>query len=47
MPATARPMSVAKPMMWATGSAITASSRCRRVGHSTALGHLAHERPVA
>ena len=37
MPATARPISVANPMMWATGRAITASSRCRRVGHSTAL----------
>ena len=37
MPAKARPMSTAKPMMWATGSAITASSRCSRVGHSAAL----------
>ena len=37
MPATARPISTAKPMMWATGSAITASSRCSRAGHSTAL----------
>ena len=37
MPATASPMSTAKPMMWATGRAITASSRWRRAGHSTAL----------
>ena len=37
MPATPSPISTAKPMMCATGSAITASSRCRRAGHSAAL----------
>ena len=37
MPAKARPMSAANPMMWATGSAMTASSRWRRVGHIAAL----------
>ena len=29
-------MSTAKPMMWATGSAKTASSRCTPAGHATA-----------
>ena len=37
MPATARPTSTAKPMMWATGRATTASSRWSRAGHSAAL----------
>ena len=36
MPAKARPMSTAKPMMCATGKAITASSRCSRAGHIAA-----------
>ena len=36
MPAKARPISTANPMMWATGRAITASSRCSRVGHIAA-----------
>ena len=36
MPATASPIRVANPMMWATGRAMTASSRWSRVGQSTA-----------
>ena len=37
MPAKARPISTAKPMMCATGRAMTASSRWSRVGHIAAL----------